>query len=71
MEQTSTWKILKGIILSSKKKEQSKDFPGGPTLRHCAPNTRSPGLIPGQGTRSPHAATESYRGATKDITCPN
>ena len=35
------------------------DLPGGPGLRLCASTVGSAGLIPGQGTKVPHAFVES------------
>ena len=31
------------------------DFPGGLGVKVCTPNSRGTGLIPGQGTKIPHA----------------
>ena len=32
------------------------DFPGGPVVKNPSCNARDAGLIPGQGTKIPHAA---------------
>ena len=49
-----------------KKKNEVRDFPGGPVAKSLARNAGSRGLIPGQGTRShmlqlkgPHATTKT------------
>ena len=34
------------------------DFPGGPVVKNPSANAGDVGLIPGQGTRIPHAAEE-------------
>ena len=33
-----------------------KDFPGGPVVKNPPSNARDAGSIPGQGTKTPHAA---------------
>ena len=32
-----------------------EDFPGGPVIENLPPNSGDTGLIPGQGTKIPHA----------------
>ena len=44
-----------GIILFMLKEIHSRDFPGDPVVKISPFNTRVAGLIPGQGTKIPHA----------------
>ena len=37
-------------------KSQNRDFPGGPVVKNPPSNAGDAGLIPGQGTKIPHAA---------------
>ena len=39
-----------------KKSKNNRDFPDGPVLGLCAPNSGGTGLVPTQGTKIPHAA---------------
>ena len=49
------------IILTFKMgKKKKNDFPGGPLVKNPPSNTGDTDLIPGQGTKIPHA-----RGSTK------
>ena len=36
-------------------KEEARDFPGGPVVKNLPSNAGDAGLIPGQGTKIPHA----------------
>ena len=36
--------------------KDSRDFPGGPVVKNLPSNAGDAGLIPGQGTKIPHAA---------------
>ena len=41
------------------------DFPGGPVVKNLPPNAGDRGLIPGRGTKIPHAAGQlSLRSST-------
>ena len=40
------------------------DFPGGPVVKNPPYNAGDVGLIPGQGTKIPHAAGQQSRHAT-------
>ena len=51
------------ILHLKKKKIQYWDFPSGPVAD--TPNAGGTGLIPGQGTKIPHAASKSLHVATK------
>ena len=39
-----------------KKSKNNRNFPDGPVLGLCAPNSGVTGLVPTQGTKTPHAA---------------
>ena len=41
-----------------KKKKVKEDFPGGPVIKHLPCNAGDVGLIPGWGTRIPHAVEQ-------------
>ena len=48
------------------------DFPGGPVVKNPPSSAGDPGLIPGQGTRIPHAAGQlSPRTTTTEPECLN
>ena len=48
------------------------DFPGGPVAKTLSSQCRGLGLIPGQGTKIPQAATKSpHADKTKDPVCCN
>ena len=48
-----------------------EDFPGGPVIENLPPNTGDTGLIPGRGTKIPHAMGQlSLSTATTEATCP-
>ena len=40
------------------KKELNRDFPGGPVVKNPPFNAGDVGLIPGQGTKIPHAVRQ-------------
>ena len=49
-----------------------RDFPGGPVVKNPPYNAGDAGLIPGQGTKIPHAAGQlSLRATTTGLTCLN
>ena len=48
------------------------DFPGGPVVKNLSYNAGDVGLIPGQGTKIPHAAGQlSPCATTTKLTCLN
>ena len=47
--------MLNAYIRKAKKEEQIRDFPGGPVVKNPPSNTLDTGLIPGWGTKIPHA----------------
>ena len=54
--------------------EKYKDFPGGPVVKNPPSNARDVGLIPGWGTKIPHAKiTQATKPVclTKDLAQPN
>ena len=60
--------------------QRAGDFPSGPVIKHPPCNAGDSGLIPGQGTRTPHAVEqlkahvpqlESSCTAAKDSMCSN
>ena len=54
------------------KEIQLRDFPGGPVVKNLPSNVGDVGLIPGQGTKIPHAAGQlSLRTTTTELTCLN
>ena len=42
-----------------------RDFPGGPVVKNLPSNAGNAGLIPGRGTKIPHAAGQISPHATK------
>ena len=53
-------------------KIQVGDFPGGPVVKNPPYNAGDAGLIPGRGTKIPHAMGQlSPRTTTTDFTCLN
>ena len=48
--------LLGTIILRYKLKRNDRDFLGGPVVENPPSNAGDAGLIPGQGTKIPHAA---------------
>ena len=47
--------------------EEGRDFPGGPVVKSLPSNAGDTGLIPGQGTKVPHATGQlSLRVATAE-----
>ena len=51
------------------KSYKSRDFPGGPVVKNPPCNTGDAGLIPGQGTKIPHAEKQlSPHPATTKLT---
>ena len=56
--------------LSSDKKTQSWDFPGGPVVKNQPSNAGDVGSIPGQGTKIPHAAGQLSLCATTTELAP-
>ena len=63
--------FTQGLVIKKKKKKDLREFPGGPVVRtlhiHCriAGDT---GLIPGQGTKIPHAVQHSQNNNSKRLT---
>ena len=52
----ATWMQLEIIILSEiSQKEKDRDFPSGPVVKNLPSNAGDVDLIPGQGTKIPHA----------------
>ena len=52
-----------------KRKENNKDFPGGPVAEAPGSQCRGPRFHPRSG--NPHATTKSLQAVTKDATCRN
>ena len=49
-----------------------RDFPGGPGVKNPPSNAEDVGLIPGQGTKIPHAAEQlSLSATTTELVCLN
>ena len=46
------------------------DFPGGLGVKVCTPNSRGTGLIPGQGTKIPHATWHGQKKSDLWQGCP-
>ena len=42
-------------------KKESRDFPGGPVVKNLPSNAGDTSLIPGQGTKIPHAVWHSQK----------
>ena len=54
------------------KKKGGGDFPGGQVVKNLLSNAGDTGLIPGQGTKIPHAAGQlSPRTTTTELVCLN
>ena len=49
---------------SAIQKENGRGFPGGPVVKNPPCNAGDMGLIPGQGTKIPHAAEQLSLSAT-------
>ena len=62
-------KITKrGPISSDLKTQHFGDFPGGPVVKNPPYNAGDVGLIPGQGTKIPHATGQlSLRATTREL----
>ena len=45
-------------------KSHYRDFPGGPVVKNPPSNAGDAGLIPGQGTKTPHTAGQLSPDAT-------
>ena len=56
----------KQALNKKKKNQKAQDFPGGPVLKNLPSNAGDVGLIPGKGTKIPHAV-----GSTKETTYHN
>ena len=54
----------KGVI--ERKESKKGNVPGGPVAKTPAPNERGLGLIPGQRTKIPQAATEDFTRHNED-----
>ena len=53
-------------------KRNERDFPGGPVVKNMPYNAGDAGLIPGQGTKIPHAAGQlSPSATTTELACLN
>ena len=53
-------------------KELDRDFPGGPVVENSPCSAGDTGLIPGQGTKIPHAAEQlGPRATIRKATCCN
>ena len=60
---------MKGILGANTHKPGLRDFPGGPVVKNPPCNAGDVGLIPGWGTKIPHAVRQlSPQAATKDLT---
>ena len=47
-----------------------RDFPGGPVVKNPPYNAGDVGLIPGQGTKTPHAVGQlSLHATTTELVC--
>ena len=55
---------LQNIPLSFLSYSKAENFPGGPVVKNLASNAGDAGLIPGQGTKIPHASAQLSRNAT-------
>ena len=49
------WACSGQINLDSTWKSETRDFPGGPVVKNLPSNVGDAGLIPGRGTKIPHA----------------
>ena len=49
------WNIHPKEYYSALKRNEIRDFPGGPMVKNLPSNAGDVGLIPGQGTKIPHA----------------
>ena len=47
----------------------AQDFPGGPVVKNLPFNARDAGLIPGRGTKAPHATGQLSPSITMKILC--
>ena len=54
------WRLLEALNVSTK--SLFWDFPGGPVVKNLSANTGDMGLIPGPGTKIPHAGTKIWEG---------
>ena len=51
--------------------KKHRDFPGGPVVKNLPCNGKDEGLIPGEGTKIPHAVEQlSPLATTKKFICP-
>ena len=58
---------LQNIPLSFLSYSKAENFPGGPVVKNLASNAGDAGLIPGQGTKIPHAIEQlSQRASTTE-----
>ena len=53
------------------RKKEGRDFPGGPVVKNLPSNAGDTGLIPGQGSKIPHAKQLSPHTATTEPTARN
>ena len=51
--------------------ETLEDFPGGPEVRNLPCNEGDMGLIPGWGTKIPHATEQLLSPRALELTCHN
>ena len=48
-------KEIESVLKNLSTKKSPGDFPGGPVVKNSPSNAGDVGLIPGRGTKSPHA----------------
>ena len=61
-------KVFSKLILH--RKSSGRDFPGGPVVKNLPSNAGNVDLIPGQGTKIPHATRQlSPHATTTEPTC--
>ena len=59
--------MSKTLVADTEYKNMARDFPGGPVVKNPPPNAENTGLIPGRGTKIPHASGQlSPRAATTE-----
>ena len=64
------YECARSLISGSPKNSSERDFPGGPVVGNAPSNAGDTGLIPGRGTRIPHAVGQLIpRATTTELTC--
>ena len=55
------------MVFLCQKQQQLRDFPGGPVVKNLPSDAGDTGLIPGRGTKIPHATGQlSPRATTRE-----